>query len=336
MNTTKIISIFSACVAVVSISASVLMMRQRDDDIYIPTAVANNEVAGLEYEPETEPETVSYIQEETTEQSDPETETKIEYSTRDLPVYDYVPSNTGMTESAKLRMKQNNDVVGWLKINGTQVDYPLLKDPGDITPNTGYGSEYIEYNEFYLHHNINRAYLFEGNIYMDCRDNFGSDEELQSENIVIYGHNMNNGSQFGNLRRYRENGYYWTNPFVYLSSNYKDYEYVIVSYCITSGNADTDFRYWDMEELDTQEDFDYYVNRIKRDQLLDTGVDIRYGDKLLTLSTCYADVDNSRFIVLARRLRDGEVAGDMSTIQKTAPLVQNRRKSVKTITRRIP
>lgn len=327
MNTTKIISIFSACISVVSISASVLMMRQKDDDIYIPTNAANQEVSETEEESVTEPEIISYINENSEQDGE---ESEVETVTMDLPLYDYVPPNSGMTEHAKMLMRHNNDIVGWLKINGTQIDYPLLKDPGDITPGTGYGDEFVEYNEYYLHHSIDRTYLFEGNIYMDCRDNFGSDEDKQSENIVIYGHNMLNGSQFGNLRRYREDGYYWTNPFVYLSSNYKDYEYVIVSYCITSGNADTDFRYWDMEELDTQADFDYYVNRIKRDQLLDTGVDVKYGDKLLTLSTCYADEDNSRFIVLARRLRDGEVAGNMSTIQKTAPLIQqNRRKTTK-------
>lgn len=326
MNVTKIISIFSACTAAVSLSASVLMMRQKDDDIYIPTNAANQEPYEQENEQVTEPETVPDTDEDysSNEESEPVTETV----TLDLPVYDYVPSNSGITGHAEMLMNHNNDVVGWLKINGTQIDYPLLKDPGDITPNTGYGDEFIEYNEYYLHHSIDRTYLFEGNIYMDCRDNFGSDEDKQSENIVIYGHNMLNGSQFGNLGRYRENGYYYTNPFVYLSSNYKDYEYVIVSYCITSGNADTDFRYWDMEELDTQADFDYYVNRIKRDQIHDTNVDVKYGDKLLTLSTCYADADNTRFIVLARRLRDGEVAGDFSTIQKIPP-IQNRNKPVK-------
>lgn len=335
MNKTKIISIFSACVAVVSISASVLMMRQKNDDNYIPT----NAVAEESSEQEKEPQVIAYtpesdksesvseseLESETEPEADEDSEPETEPVTLDLPIYDYVPSNSGMTEHAKLMMKRNNDTVGWLRIDGTQINYPLLKDPGDITPGTGYGDEYIEYNEYYLHHNINRTYLFEGNIYMDCRNNFGSDEELQSENIVIYGHNMLNGTQFGNLRYYYNDlNYYWTNPFVYLSSNYKDYTYVIVSFCVTSGNSNTDFRYWDMQELDTQEDFDYYVNRIKRDQFLDTGVDVAYGDKLLTLSTCYADADNTRFIVLARRLRDGEVAGDMSSIEKTAPLVQNR------------
>lgn len=331
MNSTKIISIFSACVAVVSISASVLMMRQKDDDIHIPTHAINQETSQAEQEKDKNSEIVAYAYDEpeTDEESEIEEESQSEPVTMDLPVYDYVPSNSGMTDYAKMLMSQNNDSVGWLKINNTQIDYPVLIDPGNITPNTGYGDVYVEYNEYYLKHNFNRQWTFDGNIFMDCRDNFGSDEDKQSENIVIYGHNMLNGSQFGNLGLYRQDGYYWTNPFVYLSSNYKDYEYVIVSYCITSGNADTDFRYWDMEELDTKEDFDYYVNRIKRDQFHETGIDIKYGDKLLTLSTCYADEDNSRFIVLARRLRDGEVAGDMSTIQKTTPLIQSNRKPTK-------
>ncbi|MDE6539651.1 MAG: class B sortase [Ruminococcus sp.] len=323
MNITKIISIVSACVAVVAISASVLMMRQKNDDTPYTPYTSNGEENGEldeqpypEYDEDGNPygyidANKKYIAESG------QTKPKRLYDKLNLPTYEYVPNNIGMDKTYNNLIKRNDDVVGWLKINNTQVNYPLLIDPGDITPGMGYGDQYVEYNEYYLHHDIDRKYLFEGNIYMDCRDNFGAVEGLQSENIVIYGHNMLNGSQFGNLRLYKDTSYYWNNPFVYLSSIYRDYEYVIVSFCITSGNADTDFRYWDMEELDTQEDFDYYVNRIKRDQLLDTGVDVKYGDKLLTLSTCHADADNTRFIILARRLRDGESTSSFSTIQKS-------------------
>ena len=322
MNITKIISIASACVAVVAISASVLMMRQKNDDTPYTPYTSNGEDGGeldesyQEYDEDGNPygyidANKKYIAESG------QTKPKRLYDKLNLPTYEYVPNNTGMDKTYNNLIKRNDDVVGWLRINNTQVNYPLLIDPGDITPGMGYGDQYVEYNEYYLHHDIDRKYLFEGNIYMDCRDNFGAVEGLQSENIVIYGHNMLNGSQFGNLRLYKDTSYYWNNPFVYLSSIYRDYEYVIVSFCITSGNADTDFRYWDMEELDTQEDFDYYVNRIKRDQLLDTGVDVKYGDKLLTLSTCHADADNTRFIILARRLRDGESTSSFSTIQKS-------------------
>ena len=77
-----------------------------------------------------------------------------------------------------------------------------------------------------------------------------------------------------------------------------------------------------MENMETQEDFDFYINSCRSRQMLDTGIDVQYGDKLLTLSTCYANEDNSRFIVVARRLRDGEVAGDLSTIQRTDEYIQ--------------
>ncbi|MDE6670989.1 MAG: class B sortase [Ruminococcus sp.] len=332
MKAVKVISIVSACVAVVSLSASILMLRQKEE-IFNPESSLEESIPEqtVELPPQDEPEQETEPFSREVDYNDPygyfnsnrryspdgQTKPRIIYDKLNLPVYEYVPNNTGVDRTYESLIRRNDDIVGWLRINNTQVNYPLLKDPGDIVPGMGYGDQYIEYNEYYLHHNIDRQYLFEGNIYMDCRDNFGAVEGLQSENIVIYGHNMLNGSQFGNLRYYKDTSYYWSNPFIYLDSIYRNYEYVIVSFCITSGNADTDFRYWDMEELNTQEDFDYYVNRIKRDQLLDTGVDIHYGDKLLTLSTCHADEDNTRFIILARRLRDGESTSSFSTIQKS-------------------
>ena len=72
-----------------------------------------------------------------------------------------------------------------------------------------------------------------------------------------------------------------------------------------------------MEEIDTEEEFNFYIDCCKRSWCIDTGIDVKYGDQLLTLSTCYADWDNSRFIVVARKLRDGEVAGDLNSVQHT-------------------
>ena len=92
---------------------------------------------------------------------------------------------------------------------------------------------------------------------------------------------------------------------------------------VTSGTYDaTDFHYWQMEELDSEEEFNFYIEKCKSRWLYDTGVDVKYGDKLLTLSTCYSDVDNSRFIVVARRLREGENAKDVNSIQRTEAWIQ--------------
>ena len=236
-----------------------------------------------------------------------------------LPTYDYVPSEKGMTEKAKMLLKQNKDIVGWIKIDQTKVDYPIVKDPGEIPEGVAYyGGEEYEVNSYYLEHGVDRQLHREGAMFMDFRDNFGSVEDEQSENIVIYGHNMANNTMLGSIRRYRQDyEFFKAAPFIELSSNYRDYDYVICCCAITSGHTYTDFGYWDMEELDDEETFNKYLSLARGRQLFDTGVDVKYGDKLLTLSTCYADEDNSRFIIIARRLRDGEKSGSLDTIERT-------------------
>jgi peptidase C60 sortase A and B len=247
----------------------------------------------------------------------------------------YAPSAKGMTERAKSLLRKNPDVIGYLKIDGTKVDYPVLLDPGEIAENDPfYGPEEYIANSYYLHKDIDRNYDIEGIPFMDYRDVFGSDESEQSENIIIHGHDMMNENQFGSLRRYRfDYGLYDKYPFISLSSNYRDYDYVIFAFLTTSGNYDgNDFVYWNMEELDTKEDFDFFVNRCQSQAMLDTGIDVQYGDKLLTLSTCYMNEDNSRFIVVARRLRDGETVGDMNSIAHTEEWVKAHQPEAETTT----
>lgn len=254
--------------------------------------------------------------------TEPATEPVTEEPT--IPLYDYVPSENGMTQKAKMLLKQNKDVVGWVKIPNTDVDYPFVRDPGYIPPGNTYygGNEYAE-NEYYLTHALDGSFNRDGTLFMDWRDDFGGAEEKQSENIIIYGHNMADNTMFGSLRRYRQDpSFFEQAPFVELSSNYRDYDYVICAFLITGGNWYSDFLYWNMEELDNEKEFNSYMDQARSKWMLDTGVDVKYGDKLLTLSTCYSDADNSRFIVIARRLRDGEKAGDMSTIQRTESYIK--------------
>ena len=235
-------------------------------------------------------------------------------------MYDYVPSENGIIGKAEAWMKNNKDYIGWVKINNTMVDYPVMLDPGEIHADNAYygGEEYVP-DSFYLDHYWDKTQYRDGIPYMDCVDIFEGNEIDQSENLVIYGHNMASGNMFGTLARYRQNpDYFYESPFVQMSSRYREYNYVIFACLVTPGSYNaTDFTYWNMEELDTKEQFDNYVNNCRGHQIMDTGVDVQFGDKLLTLSTCYADYDNSRFIVVARRLRDGEVVNDLNTIQRT-------------------
>lgn len=238
-------------------------------------------------------------------------------------LYDFIQSPTGLTERAKIFLRQNKDVIGWINIDNTKIDYPLVLDPGEVLAGQGYGDTDYQANSYYLDHDLNGDITRSGTLFLDYRNNFGGSEVMQSDNIIIYGHNMANNTAFGSLRKYRQDySFYDESPFIDLSSNYKDYQYIIFGFMITSGNWYTDFRYWDMEELNTEDEFNNYVDTVKNGAMVDTGVDVKYGDKLLTLSTCYADEDNSRFIVVARRLRDNEVANDVTSIDRTEEYLQ--------------
>ncbi|MDE6785214.1 MAG: class B sortase [Ruminococcus sp.] len=261
------------------------------------------------------------ITETTRPATEPPTEPPTTKPPEVFPEYDeFVPSAEGIMEKSKIMLHKNRDYAGWIKIANTNVDYPFLKDPGEIKAGQSYyGGEAYDSNEYYLHRNFNRNYEFAGALFMDYRNNFDSIEDNQSENIIIYGHNMMNYTMFGSLRQYYSD-YSFINRahFIEISSLYHDYDYVICGCSVTSGYYESDFVYWNMEELDTEEDFNFFMGKVREKQLFDTGVDVKYGDKLLTLSTCYGvSESNQRFILVARRLRAGEGAGDMSTIQRT-------------------
>lgn len=200
----------------------------------------------------------------------------------------------GETGLARTLLRMNPDTVGWITVPNTKVDYPVVQ--GDD-------------NAYYLDTGFDHKPYRAGAVFMDYRNVFGYDEEEQSENIVIYGHNMANNTMFGSLRRYRQDyTYYETNQFIELSSNFEHYSYVIFGLVIVDGSPSAAWRYWDMEELDTEQAFTDYVDTVRRYNLVDIDVDVQYGDQLLTLSTCYSDADDTRFLVIARKLREGETA----------------------------
>ena len=199
----------------------------------------------------------------------------------------------GMSARARtLREHYNADYVGWVTVPNTEVDYPIVI--GDD-------------NAYYLNHGFDHREYEPGTIFMDFRDKFGYDEADQSDNIILYGHNRADKSMFGSLRTYRQDlDFYHDAPFIELESNYKKYTYVIFALPIADGKATATWRFWDMEEFDNQQAFDDFVANARERSLVDIPVDVKYGDKLVTLSTCYSDADDSRFLVIGRRLRPGE------------------------------
>lgn len=218
----------------------------------------------------------------------------------------------GLTKFAEMMLRENEDIVGHIKISNTYVDYPVVQyqsdDPEDLEE---------EGNVYYLEKDLYGNYLDSGSVFMDYRDDFGADKSKQSENLVLYGHNMLNGSKFATLHYYRQDdSFYDENPIIEFSSNYEDYKYIIIGYFITSGDYGEsyygeEFAYWDQQDLSDKKDFDKYVEIVNERSMISPGIDVTYGDQLLTLSTCHLDVDNSRFLVVARRLRDDETVDNI-------------------------
>ncbi len=194
----------------------------------------------------------------------------------------------------------NEDYIGYLEIEGCDIYEPIMQ--GDD-------------NDYYLDHNYYGGTNKAGTVFLDYRCTVS--EDYISPNIVFYGHNQEDGTMFGNLKEYKQNvEFYSENPLVKFSPEFETGEYVIYGYFVThvkpeqhsSGEV---FHYHDyIEALNDEETFDWYINEVQKRNQIVSPVDVQYGDKLLCLSTCSNEFSDSRFVVFARRLREGEKIED--------------------------
>lgn len=209
----------------------------------------------------------------------------------------------GYLPNVKALLEINPDVAGWISIPGTSVSYPILQRRGNP-----------DGNEYYLKRNIYHEDAHAGSIFMDYRNDFdyvidGRKQLANSGNLIVYGHNMHDYTMFGSLKHYiNDANYFSEHPIVELNSNYRKYQYKIFAMIIVDVNDETDtrFDYWNKLEFADERDFYDYVNEIKRRTIRLTDVDVKYGDELLTLSTCNSTFSNGRLVVFARKLRDEE------------------------------
>ena len=180
---------------------------------------------------------------------------------------------------------ENKDVIGWLKIDGTSIDYVVMQAPDEI--------------EKYIHTDFYGRPSYRGCLYVDedC-------DVLHSDNIIIYGHHMKDGSMFGDLIDYTNESFYKTHKIIQFDSIYEKHTYEIVGAIKTSippEDADC-FRYYLYTGENDTEMFEQYKKFIERNRLYKTSAEIQDGDKLLTLSTCAYHTESGRFIVVARQI----------------------------------
>jgi sortase B len=199
-------------------------------------------------------------------------------------------------------VETNPDYIGFLQIEDTKIQYPVVQRKGE------------DGNKYYLSHAFDGSYSKAGTLFLDyredfdvCVDNFRV--KKNSENLVIYGHEMKDGQLFGSLKQYKDNyGWYGKHPVITLDSRYNRYKYKIFAVCIVDADRSRGdvFNYNNIHSFADEKAFYEYVNGCKRRSYILNDVDVKYGDQLLTLSTCNQMFDDARLIVVARLVRDGE------------------------------
>lgn len=180
------------------------------------------------------------------------------------------------------------DFAGWLTIDGTEIDYPVMRSPDEA--------------ERYLHRDFEGNYSRAGTPFMLPI----SDPSLPNENIIIYAHHMKDGSMFGGLPVYDTLAGFTEHQRIRFDTLYARGEYQVIAAFRTSIGADDEFPYYRYEWLDDEAMFDRYMRGVMANRLYDTGETASYGDQLLTLSTCDYNEPNGRLVVVARRIQKTE------------------------------
>lgn len=179
----------------------------------------------------------------------------------------------------------NNDMVGWIKIDGTIIDYPVVYNENN--------------NVYYLHRNFYKENSSSGVPFLDFQCNL----QDWSDNLIIYAHNMRNGTMFHELLEYSKLGFWENHKIVKFDTMYVRCEYEVFAAFRTAVGSEDEFMYYEFINADSKEDFDEYVKNCKDKSLYDTGITPEYGETLLTLSTCSYNTNNERFVVVARQTK---------------------------------
>lgn len=203
--------------------------------------------------------------------------------------------------AAKELLAINSHTVGYVRIPDC-VDEPVVK-----------GSD----NDYFLNHNFYDNQRQCGTCFADYRNEVGGYD--RSDNIILYAHNQKDGTMFGNLDYYRWDPAYWLkNPFVYFNTNYSEDVYVIISSFVINtlpehDNGNPVFDYQNYINFGDEYSYDTFMKEITKRSTIITGIDCNEDDDYLTLSTCSTEWDDSRHVIVARKLRDGETTDSIDT-----------------------
>ena len=213
-------------------------------------------------------------------------ETSQVLNTIDIPDINITKEQTERMLQVQELKKENNDVVGWLEIADTNINYPVLQ-----------GAD----NEYYLTHNYKNEEVAGGSIFLDKDYSF----IRPSDNLLIYGHRNTKGLMFEDLEKYADESFYNNHKTIRFTTVADDSEYEVMSvfYSRVYYKNETDvFRYYYFVNADSEAEYNEFVENCKEASIYDTGVTAEYGEQLLTLSTCDYNQENGRFVVVAKKI----------------------------------
>lgn len=180
---------------------------------------------------------------------------------------------------------QNSDLYGWIKIDDSYIDFPVMYTPDNP--------------EFYLRQNFNKEYSITGTPFVELPD---------AENVIIFGHNMQNTSMFSTLDKYKDINYWKEHKYIHFDTLYEknNYEIIIVAsgvayYDSSEVPADA-YLFYQHSYIDNEQEFNDYISNVRKTEYFDSGISASYGDPLITLCTCDYIGKDSRLLIVAKKV----------------------------------
>jgi len=177
----------------------------------------------------------------------------------------------------------NSDLAGWIKVDGTKIDYPVMQTVSD--------------EEYYLHRNFKRLSSDEGLPFADAR----CDLTTPGENVIIYGHNMKNGDMFADLLKYEDEDFFNSHSSISFDTLFDEKEYKVISVFRTDVSADCKdgFRFYEFVKSSSERSLTDFIAEAVKNSIYKVSFDPGKVKGLLTLCTCEYSNKDGRFVVIA-------------------------------------
>ena len=192
------------------------------------------------------------------------------------------PQNSILGKLSEL-YAQNDELGGWVRIDGTKVNYPVMFTPDNP--------------EKYISLSFIKKYSASGVPFIGE----GYTISPRSDNIVLYGHHMRSGAMFATIVNYQKKQFLQKHPVIYFSTLYEEGEYEIFAAIATDLRSAKKLRCYTFVNAADEADFHAFIAGLRAASFYETDVEVKYGDDLLTLSTCAYHTNEGRLIIVARR-----------------------------------